>query len=339
MINMEGGRIFPPTEQNIEIAADILKEGGLVAFPTETVYGLGANGLDGAACSLIYKAKGRPSDNPLILHISSVEMLEMLCCDIPKEAYSLTQKFWPGALTLVLKKSDIVPHIVSAGLDTVAVRMPSHPVALDLIRRAGLPIAAPSANISGRPSPTTALHVDGDFGEDLGFILEGGQCDVGLESTVLSLAVSPPRLLRPGGVTAEEIEEVIGSIDIDRAVLGEIEKGSIPSSPGMKYRHYAPKGELYLVEGDPSAVTDFMKAKKNAVLLCLESDAASFEGYNVITLGRDLGEAAHNIFAALRTADDIGATEIYCPVPKREGLGLALYNRLIKAAGHRVIRV
>ena len=328
----------------IQNAADLLRRGGLVAFPTETVYGLGANGLDEAAVTRIFEAKGRPQDNPLILHIASDDQLDQYCADIPPAAYALAKRFWPGPLTLVLRRRPTVPDAVTAGLSTVAVRCPAHPVALALIRAAGVPVAAPSANRSGKPSPTRFAHVLADLSGRVDIMLDGGDCDVGVESTVLDLTESPPRLLRPGGVPLEALEEVLGKLAVDPAILHQGIKTEAPKSPGMKYRHYAPKAPVTVVSG-PAAnaviwIRDQMETKQGPVgVLCFSEYADCFPGAVVRTLGpQDQTEAqARAVFHALRGFDDTEVTRIFAQCPPEEGLGRAVANRLKKAAGFHMI--
>ena len=241
-------------EDKIGAAAKILQDGGLVGIPTETVYGLGANALDGTAVKRIFEAKGRPQDNPLIIHVTGAQWLPRYCADVPPLAYVLARKFWPGPLTMILKRRPIIPDETTAGLDTVAVRCPNHPVTLAIIREAGIPIAAPSANLSGRPSCTTAQDVLEDMDGRISGVVDGGPCAVGVESTILDLTCDPPRLLRPGGLPLEDLERLIGKIDVDKAVNGALAEGEKPKAPGMKYRHYAPKGKLILIDGAPENV-------------------------------------------------------------------------------------
>ncbi len=335
---MTDPRIVLPTPENIEEAARLIIAGRLVAFPTETVYGLGANGFDDTACRAIYSAKGRPSDNPLILHIPQASGLLALCREIPPAAYALCEAFTPGPLTLVLKKTMAVPQAVSAGLDTVAVRIPSHPVARALLFAAGVPIAAPSANKSGSPSPTTAAHVAADIGEELPLILDGGPCGVGLESTIISLAGPVPRLLRPGGISLEALEAVIGTVEVDGAVLGQLPEGVAPAAPGMKYRHYAPKAEVILLNGTRENVINYMVAQRGAGVLCHDGEEHLFPlAGHVISLGGTPEAAAHRLFAAMREMDAAGVPCIFCGLPEKIGVGLAVYNRLLKAAAGRVM--
>ncbi|MCK9905342.1 L-threonylcarbamoyladenylate synthase, partial [Frankia sp. Cpl3] len=316
----------------------------------ETVYGLGANALSDQAVEKIYLAKGRPSDNPLIVHIAELAQLHTVARELSKEAKALIDAFWPGPLTLILPKTGNVADLVTAGLDTVGVRMPDHPIARALISQAGLPIAAPSANLSGRPSPTTAEHVRSDLDGRIPSILDGGSTGVGVESTVIDMTVKPPMILRPGGVTVEQIEAVIGEVAIDPAFLGAIDT---PRSPGMKYTHYAPEGEMWLIEGEQQAARIKMQellaeakrhGRKTGVLTTLE--AASYweplaEVDVVVSCGSssDLVSVAQHLYAALRTFDDFQTEYIVAETFTRKGLGLAIMNRLEKAAGGHLVHV
>ena len=317
-----------------DLAAELLRSGGLVALPTETVYGLGANGLDEVAVAKIFAAKGRPNDNPLILHIADAADLTRYCADIPDLAYRLAAAFWPGALTLVLKRKPIVPDAVTAGLGTVAMRCPDHDLTRGVIAAAGLPIAAPSANASGRPSPTTAAHVLEDMDGKIDAVLDGGACTIGVESTILDLTTNPPHLLRPGGVSVEEIEAVIGAIDTHTRAVGAAET---PVAPGMKYRHYAPKAPMTLLLGDAAKTAAHLAAEAKPAdgILCFDEFADQFPAYpNVILMGR-MGhseEQAHVIFDALRRFDTLAVPHIYAQCPEETDLGLAVVNRLKKAA-------
>ena len=328
--------------KKISEAARILREGGLVAMPTETVYGLGANALDANAVRRIFEAKGRPQDNPLILHISGTQWLPRYCADIPPLAFILTRKFWPGPLTLVLKRKPVVPDQTTAGLDTVAVRCPSHPVAQALIRELGLPIAAPSANLSGRPSCTTAEAVREDMDGKIHAIVDGGPCPVGVESTIIDLTGDKPRLLRPGGISLEAIETLIGSITVDRAVTGLTPEGERPKAPGMKYRHYAPHAPLTVFSGTPDASAREMvrRMTPQTGIACFDEYAHLFPNQEVHTLGaRDNpAEQAHRLFDALRAFDAGDCTEIYAQCPDSRGLGFAVGNRLKRAAGFHVVQ-
>ena len=325
----------------VSAAAKILREGGLVGLPTETVYGLGANGLDGAAVRRIFEAKGRPQDNPLILHVSGPQWLTRYCAQVPPLAYVLARKFWPGPLTMILKRDPCVPGETTAGLDTVAVRCPNHPVTLAIIREAGVPIAAPSANLSGRPSCTTAQDVLEDMDGKIQCLVDGGPCAVGVESTILDLTCTPPRLLRPGGVPVEQIERLIGPIAIDKAVNGVLDGEERPRAPGMKYRHYAPKAPVIVVSGAPEASAQeiLRRVGPESGVICFEEYLPLFEKQRVQSLGpsQDKQTQAQRVFDALRAFDSETVTEIYAQCPDNQGLGLAIGNRLKKAAGFHVI--
>lgn len=337
-----------PDPQIIKAAADIIKAGGLVAFPTETVYGLGANGLAGEAVAKIYRAKGRPSDNPLILHVADSSMVNDLVQMITPQAQLLIESFWPGPLTLVLPKADHIPREVTGGLPTVALRMPNHPVALALIQAAGVPIAAPSANQSGRPSPTTAAHVELDLQGRIDAILDGGPAGLGVESTVLDLSSAVPTILRPGGVTYEQLLNVLGEVVIDPSVLGEkLSQHEAPRSPGMKYMHYAPTAPVILFEGEPvmvrQAITnrakDLLALGKHVGILATEDSAPYFpEEATILTMGnRETPSAAATLlFALLREFDQLQVEMILAEGINPQGLGLAVMNRLRRAAGERV---
>lgn len=329
-------------EDRINTAARILREGGLVGIPTETVYGLGANGLDPKAVKRIFEAKGRPQDNPLILHVTGPQWLPRYCEDIPPMAYVLARKFWPGPLTMILKRKSIVPDETTAGLDTVGVRCPDHPVTLAIIREAGIPIAAPSANTSGRPSCTTAQDVLEDMDGKIEGVVDGGPCTVGVESTILDLTCTPPRLLRPGGLPVEEVERLIGPVDVDRAVVAPMKDGEQPRAPGMKYRHYAPVAPVTVITGSPEATAREIKkrAGDTSGIICFDEFAHLFPQQEVHTLGpsNDKLTQAQRVFDALRTFDNSAVTEIFAQCPDNRGLGLAVGNRLKKAAGFHVIQ-
>ena len=328
-------------EDKISAAAKILREGGLVGIPTETVYGLGANGLDGKAVKRIFEAKGRPQDNPLILHVTGPQWLPRYCADIPPIAYVLARKFWPGPLTMILKRKPIVPDETTAGLDTVGMRCPNHPVTLAIIREAGVPIAAPSANTSGRPSCTTAQDVLEDMNGKIEGVVDGGPCTVGVESTILDLTCEPPRLLRPGGLPLEDLERLIGHIDVDKAVTTPLKEGEQPKSPGMKYRHSAPKAPVTVFTGAPDASAREIQRRVGPTsgVICFDEYAHLFQGQEVHTLGPsgDKLAQAQRVFDALRTFDSSSVTEIYAQCPDNRGLGLAIGNRLKKAAGFHVV--
>jgi L-threonylcarbamoyladenylate synthase len=329
---------------NIMLCADVLKNGGVVAFPTETVYGLGANALDESAVSKIFTTKGRQEDNPLIVHIASPDDVHTLVCIIPEVFWVLTKTFWPGALTLVMKKSKNVPDNVTAGLDTVAIRMPEHPAALALIRAFGSPIAAPSANPSGKPSPTKATHVRSDLNGKIPYILDGGPCKVGVESTVLDISGETPRILRPGSVTYDDIKDALGDekIEIDKSSM---KSTTIPMSPGMKYRHYAPKAPITAIIGSPDKtakyISDRMEHTDNTdgKIAALMFDEYAGTHPNVLTFGKseDYTTQAARLFDALREFDKMDITSIYSQVPYENDLGTAIANRIKKAAGDNIV--
>ncbi len=318
-------------------AAQTLALGGLVAFPTETVYGLGANALDNEAVSRIFVAKGRPQDNPLIVHVSNFDMLNSVVSEVPEEAKRLIDAFWPGPLTIILKKSERVSEKVTAGLDTVAVRMPAHPMALYLIEQAGVPVAAPSANLSGSPSTTRVEHVIHDLSGRVDYIIDGGPCAVGLESTVLDVTGKEPQILRPGGVSPEEIEKVLGKVSFDPALK---DATKTPKSPGMKYRHYAPKAELYLVTGNmkekiENEMSSLHNEGKKVGIFCMKN--YGIEADSVLFGGEDMNEYAKNLFHSLRTLDE-AADVIFAELPAETGgIMPALINRMMKAAGGHVL--
>ncbi len=318
----------------IPAVAECLKQGQVVGMPTETVYGLAANALNGQAVKKIFQAKNRPMDNPLIVHICHLDQLLELTSEVPFTAIQLANAFWPGPLTMVFRRSSLVPNEVTAGGDTVAVRMPSHPLALELIKECGFPLAAPSANRSGSPSPTTALHVMNDMNGIIPAVLDGGQCSVGVESTVLSLVDGNPRLLRPGGVTKEQLEAVIGTVEVDPSVLENVHLEQV-SSPGMKYKHYAPKAKVTLLRGDGNKFCDFVNGQKEegVAALCFEEDVAKLT-IPVLPLGsvNTPKDWMYHLFERLREADRMGYQRVYAHCPPKEGEGLAVYNRLIRAA-------
>ncbi|MDD3254133.1 MAG: L-threonylcarbamoyladenylate synthase [Lachnospiraceae bacterium] len=329
-------------------AAQIIREGGLVAFRTETVYGLGANALNEEAAKKIYAAKGRPSDNPLIAHISCMEELTPLVAEIPEAGRRLAEAYWPGPLTMVFPKSAIVPYGTTGGLDTVAVRMPSDPVANRLIALAGVPIAAPSANTSGRPSPTTADHVWQDMNGKIEMIIDGGPVGIGVESTIVDVSGPVVTLLRPGAVTMEMLEETVGHVEIDPAIQGPPKADVKPKAPGMKYRHYAPKADLTLVEGMTADVTEkinrLVRERQAEGLkvgvICTEETRDAYPAGIVRCIGSRKHEEtiAHNLFAVLREFDDLQVDAIYSESFSRDHLGQAIMNRLTKAAGYHMIQ-
>ena len=335
--------VFHPETDNtaIQQAAAILRHGGLLGIPTETVYGLGANALDETAVLHIFEAKGRPQDNPLILHVPGADWLELYCHDIPPVAYTLAERFWPGPLTMILPRRDIVPLRTTGGLETVGVRCPNHPMTLAIIREAGIPVAAPSGNTSGRPSPTTAQHMLEDMDGKINGIVDGGPCSVGVESTIIDLTVTPPRLLRPGGLPLEALEAVLGTVTVDKAVRQKLADGEQAKAPGMKYRHYAPKAPVTVITGTPGASAAYIAAHltKHSGVICFDEYAPLFEGHTIHRLGPagdKLAQAQH-VFDALRTFDGTDVTEIFAQCPDEGGLGLAVGTRLKKAAGFHVV--
>ena len=355
-------------EHDIDRAAEHLRAGGLVGLPTETVYGLGADGLNPIAVRGIFQAKGRPQDNPLILHIPDPSWLELYCEDIPLEAWQLARRFWPGPLTMILKcrrrspeelealregpissmthlGRHIIPDVVTAGLDTVGMRCPAHAVTRAIIQRAGTPIAAPSGNTSGRPSPTTAQHMLEDMEGKIDAIVDGGPCQVGVESTIVDLTCNPPRLLRPGGVPMEELHSVLGGMAIDPAVTHQLGEGEQPRAPGMKYRHYAPKAPVTVIKGDPVRgaiyIRDHISDTHWDGVICFDEFANWFPGHPLECLGaaRDSWEQARKLFAALRGMDEAGVKHIWAQCPDSSGIGLAVTNRLNKASGFHIVEV
>ena len=335
------------TEKDLPQAAEIIRRGGLVGIPTETVYGLGANGLDPKAVSRIFEAKGRPQDNPLILHITDVSWLERYCKEIPLTAYKLAEAYWPGPMTMILPRKDMVPDAVTAGLDTVGMRCPSHILCHELIRLADVPIAAPSGNTSGRPSPTTADHMREDMDGKIDAIVDGGPCSVGVESTIIDLTCTPPRLLRPGGISLEQLRAVLGQVDVDPAVTRLLGAGEKPKAPGMKYRHYAPKAPVTVVSGDPKTAAEYIAAHAAPEdgVICFDEFMPLFTSRAGTRPVMDLGpagdkeEQARHIFDALRSFDHTQVAAIWAQCPDTEGIGLAITNRLNKAAGFQIIKV
>lgn len=349
-------------------AAEIIKAGGLVGIPTETVYGLGANGLDPIAVRSIFQAKGRPQDNPLILHIPDPSWLERYCEDIPDTAYRLAERFWPGPLTMILRCKRrtpqeleelkngpvcscthlgprIIPDVVTAGLDTVGMRCPAHAICRAVIRAVGVPVAAPSGNTSGKPSPTTVQHMLDDMNGKIDAILDGGDCQVGVESTIIDLTCTPPCLLRPGGVSLEELRDALKEVEVDPAVVQPLGEGEKPRAPGMKYRHYAPKAPVTVVSGDPlrsaEYILDHISDSYWEGVICFNEFAHWFEDHPVERLGgsMDRFEQARRLFRALRAMDNSGVKRIWAQCPDNAGIGLAVVNRLSKASGFHIIQV
>lgn len=332
----------------LEEAAEVLSTGGLVAFPTETVYGLGGDATSPEASRKIYEAKGRPSDNPLIVHIADFSQLEQIALEVPQEARQLAEAFWPGPLTMIVKKNDVIPLETTGGLDTVAVRMPNHPVALEFIRKSGCMIAAPSANTSGRPSPTKASHVYEDLNGRIDMIIDGGAVGIGIESTIVDLTEETPMILRPGYITPEMLEEVVGEVKMDPGIIREDTKVR-PKAPGMRYKHYAPKGNLILVDGEKTQVIDKINqlatvdtaaGKKVGIIGTRETLDRYHEGI-VLSIGErsDEDSIARHLYDILRQFDDLEVEVIYSESFATPRIGQAIMNRLLKAAGHQVIEV
>ena len=315
----------------------ILKNGGIVAIPTETVYGLAASAYSDSAIEKVFLAKGRPQDNPLIVHISGMEMLAEIADCVPDKAYKCAERFWPGPLTMVLKKGKKVCESVSRGLNTVAVRMPLHKTALEIITQSCLPLAAPSANTSGYPSPTSAQHVLHDLDGKIDGIVMDENCEVGVESTVISLVGETPRLLRPGAVTVEQLREILPDIVVDKAVLAEVKTNEQVASPGMKYKHYSPLTEVYLVEGKSDDFAHYVNQTRNCAAICFSEDTGIKIPFTVYGSRTDHTALAHNLFEVLRNIDNKGYNAVYVHAPEKTGVGLAVYNRLIRAAAFRVI--
>ena len=337
-------KIFKATKDDLNIlkeASELLNNGKLVAFPTETVYGLGANAYDSEACKSIFLAKGRPSDNPLIVHVSKPEDAENIAYTCPLY-YELAKAFMPGPLTVILPKKDIIPSEVTAGLDTVAIRCPKNEVANKLIEVSGIPIAAPSANSSGKPSPTSAKHVYDDLNGKIPMILDGGDSEFGVESTVITIKDDVITILRPGSVTPKMLEGVSKKVQIASAVKEELKAGEKALSPGMKYKHYAPKASLYLIDDTYINFIEFVKEKQkteNCGVMCYDEEISSFENKNLLPVGeeKNIKKQTKKLFNLLRKADDIGVDTVYAHLPKDDGESLAIYNRMIRACAHRVI--
>lgn len=328
------------SKDEIAKAAEILKNGGLVALPTETVYGLAADALNEKAVKNIFVAKGRPSDNPLIVHIAEFSDLDGIVGEITPEAKKCMQAFWPGPFTAVLPKTEKIPSATSGGLDTVAVRMPKNDIAREIIKKSGLPLAAPSANRSGSPSPSTAQHVIDDLMGKIDAIVVSKNCDVGVESTVVSFAVNPPRLLRPGGVTAEQLKQYIPDLVIDAAVFSQPEKGAKVASPGMKYKHYAPKADVTLAVGDKKAFAEYCNTQNADLVICYDEDVGLINSPTVsLGFSADHKKQAERLFDTLRDVDKKGYKTVIVHAPTTDGMGLAVYNRLIRAAGFKVVQL
>ena len=326
-------------EGSIIEAVRLLKSGEVVGIPTETVYGLGANALDESAVRKIFKAKGRPADNPLIVHICDMEMIKPLVTNIPELAYRCAENFWAGPLTMILPKADIIPDVTSGGLDTVGIRMPSHKTAKEVIKKCGFPIAAPSANLSGSPSPTTAEHVFNDMNGRIPAIINGGFSAVGVESTVISFENDAIRILRPGFISAEDLSEITQNIIIDKGVVEKISNRSVVRSPGMKYKHYAPKADITIIDSSLEAFKAYIAKHKTQDCVCMAFDESDCDGLGVKTVcyGNTDEQQAHLLFDKLRELDVIGAKKVYARCPNKKGVGLAVYNRLLRAAAFQVV--
>ena len=335
-------------DEELKEASAVIRSGGLVAFPTETVYGLGGDATNPEASRKIYAAKGRPSDNPLIVHIADFSQLRNIVAEVPQEAEKLAEAFWPGPLTMILRKNDVIPYETTGGLDTVAIRMPSHPVARAFLQDSGCMIAAPSANTSGRPSPTTAQHVWEDLHGKIEILLDGGPVGIGIESTIVDLSEERPMILRPGFITQEMLSAVLGDVGMDPGLASENSKQP-PKAPGMRYRHYAPKADLTLVEGTMEEVISKINALtreaqamgKSVGVLATEENKDCYVADHVIVIGQrqDEAEIARHLFDVLRQFDDLQADLIYSESFVAAGVGQAIMNRLLKAAGHKRIFV
>lgn len=334
--------ILTTDENEINKAGEIIRNGGLVAFPTETVYGLGANALSSDAAKKIYAAKGRPSDNPLIVHVCSKDEIDKIAKDIPEAAQIVIERLMPAPVTIILKKKDIVPDTVTAGLDSVAIRFPANETAQRLIKAAGVPVAAPSANLSGKPSPTKAKHVIADMMGRIDAIINGENCDVGVESTIIDFTGDTPTILRPGGITLEDLEAVGVTAQLDKNILQSVGLNEQPKCPGMKYKHYAPDAEVTVVEGEKTAVQKKIKElikNTDKIVGVLTMNGADYDDAVILSAGGTNKEYAKNLFSALREFDELGVEVVFAEFCADDGYGLAVKNRLYKAAAQRVIYV
>ena len=336
-------QVLPITPESVALAARLLQQGELVALPTETVYGIAADARNGEAVKKIFEAKGRPQDNPLIVHICGMEMLHGIVSEVPERAKKLAAAFWPGPLTMVMPRGPEVSEVTCAGLDTVGVRMPSHPVVQAVIKASGVAFAAPSANLSGKPSPTNAQDVFTDMDGRLPLILDGGECDVGVESTVISVVGEKPTLFRPGHITLEDLERALGEeVEVSKAILEKLPEGAVVRSPGMKYKHYAPKADVTLLDGTFEQFKAYVDAHaaENPSCLCFTGEAEKL-GVPCVEYGRegDGADQAKHIFRSLRALDEQGDAVVYARCPQKDGLSMAVYNRLIRAAAFRVIKL
>ena len=332
-------KILKATKENIELCSDLIKQGEVIGIPTETVYGLAGNALNPLSIKKIFSAKGRPQNNPLIVHICNMNMLSQLVLNIPKLAYTLAEKFWPGPLTMIFQKKSIIPFETSGGLDTVGIRMPSHKIALQLIETSGLPLAAPSANTSGFPSPTMAKHVYDDLNNKIPAIIDGGSCDVGVESTVISFEDEGVRILRPGLISKEDLSKYC-NVFVDKGVIEKINNDEIVRSPGMKYKHYSPNTDIAIVEGTIEDYLEYIKKVYTEGTWCVVfNDDKDKISYPTLCYGNTSEENAHELFDVLRKLDSLDAKKAYFRCPNKNGTGLAVYNRLLRSAGFEVIKL
>lgn len=336
-------KLLPANEESVNLACELLKKGEVVAIPTETVYGLAGNSADGEAIKKIFEAKGRPADNPLIVHISNTQMLNGIVSEFNQDAQRLAKAFWPGALTIIMPRGSKVCKETSAGLDSVGVRMPANEIARNIIEKSGVAFSAPSANISGRPSPTTAEDVFEDMNGKIPLIIDGGVCDAGVESTVISVLENIPVILRPGIVTKEDIENVLGKeVLVAREVVDGVKDNSVVRSPGMKYKHYAPKADVFIIKADLNSFIDYVAKNKkdNTFVMCFDGEE-NLMPVSAMSYGKkdDSRDQAHNIFAVLRLLDKKHASQVFVRCPDITGVGLAVYNRLIRSAGFKIIEM
>ena len=332
--------MLSPSEDDIQVAAELLKKSEVVAIPTETVYGLAANAFDEEAVRKIYKAKGRPCDNPLIVHISDLDMIKDIASEVPALAMKCAERFWPGPLTMIMPKSDRIPLVTSGGLDTVGIRFPSDRCAHRIIEKCGFPLAAPSANLSGSPSPTNAKRVFEDMNGRIAAIVDGGESEVGVESTVIAFENDGIRILRPGKISYEDLKTITDKVFVDHGVLEKVAEGEIVRSPGMKYKHYAPKAEVVLLDGSAEQFREYVRANSTDGCFCLVfSDKESVEGVPYLTYGESADEQAHWLFERLRQFDGMGAKKVFAHCPSQNGVGLAVYNRILRSAGFNVIEL
>lgn len=333
--------VLSSCKDDIKYAASLINAGEVVGMPTETVYGLAADATNEDAVKKIFAAKGRPCDNPLIVHICRFDMVNYIATSVPELAYKLAEKFWPGPLTMIMPKSDNIPLVTSGGLDTVGIRFPSHKVALDLIEKSGKPLAAPSANLSGSPSPTTLRHVFEDMNTRIPAIIDGGDCEVGVESTVISFdADGTVRILRPGKISYDDLLSVTDKVCIDNGVLAQLDINAKVSSPGMKYKHYSPKANVIILDGSADAFKAYVSEHKTEKTYCLLfDDSEAIEGVNYLAYGITSEEQAHLLFERLREFDELGANTVYARCPSKDGMGLAVYNRILRSAGFNIIKL